>query len=239
MKGYIHSVETFGSVDGPGIRYVVFMQGCPLKCIYCHNPDSWKMKDGKVVSEKQLVDNILSYSSFISSGGVTISGGEPLLQAPFVLKLIKKLHKHNIHVAIDTAGSLPLKQSKAVLDACDLVMLDIKEFDDDAHKVLTGLSNKNTLDTLSYLSSINKPIWIRHVILPSYTLNEEKLIKLANYLKQFKNIEKVDLLPFHKYGEFKWEKLGYNYMLKDIEPPTSEQMQKVKQIFLDAGLQVI
>ena len=236
MKGYIHSVETFGSVDGPGIRYVIFMQGCPLKCLYCHNPDSWKLKDGKVKSVKEIVKDVLDYSSFISSGGVTISGGEPLLQAKFVLNLIKGLKKHNLHIAIDTAGSIPLKQSKPVLDACDLVMLDIKELDDSDHKTLTGLSNANTLETLSYLESIKKPVWIRHVVLPSYTLNEEKLTKLANYLKEFKNIEKVDLLPFHKYGEFKWENLGYEYKLGKIQPPTEKEMKKVKQIFIDAGL---
>lgn len=239
MKGYIHSIETFGSVDGPGIRYVVFMQGCPLKCLYCHNPDSWKLKDGKLKSVKEIVTDVLKYSSFISSGGVTISGGEPLLQAKFVLKLINELHKHNIHVALDTAGSLPLKQTKDVLKACDLVMLDIKELDDSSHKTLTGLSNANTLETLDFLESINKPVWIRHVVLPAYTLNENKLTRLAEFLTKFKTIERVELLPFHKFGEYKWEVLGYDYMLKDIQPPTSEEMQKVKKIFSDYSLPVV
>lgn len=239
MKGYIHSVETFGSVDGPGVRYVVFMQGCPLRCLYCHNPDSWKMKDGKLKSVKEIVSDIMKYSSFISSGGVTISGGEPLLQAKFVLKLIKQLKKHNIHVAVDTSGSLPLKVSKDVLDAADLIMLDIKELNESDHKTLTGLGNSNTLETLSYLKSINKPIWIRHVVLPSYTLNESKLKNLAEFLTNYNNIEKIELLPFHKFGEYKWENLGYDYKLKQIEPPTSEEMKKVKQIFTDLGLPVV
>ena len=148
MKGYIHSVETFGSVDGPGIRYIVFMQGCPLRCLYCHNPDSWKLKDGEQVTVKKLVSDILEYKRFVLSGGVTLSGGEPLVQKRFVLKLIKELKKHKIHVAIDTAGSLPIRESKEIIDHADLIILDIKSLDKEQCKELTGMSNKNTLATL-------------------------------------------------------------------------------------------
>lgn len=239
MKGYIHSIETFGSVDGPGIRYVVFMQGCPLRCIYCHNPDSWNIKDGKVVSVNEVVKDILKYKHFIESGGVTISGGEPLVQYKFVEKLIKKLKKHNIEVAIDTSGAIPVGLAKKAIDACDLVMLDIKSLDDDLHKTITGMSNKKTLEMLEYCEKISKPVWIRHVILPGYTLDFDSLEKLAKFLTKYKTIEMVDLLSFHKFGEYKWENLGYDYKLKDTTPPSKEDIEKVRQIFKKNNLPIM
>ena len=239
MKGYIHSVETFGSVDGPGIRYIVFMQGCPLRCLYCHNPDSWKLKDGEQVTVKKLVSDILEYKRFVLSGGVTLSGGEPLVQKRFVLKLIKELKKHKIHVAIDTAGSLPIRESKEIIDHADLIILDIKSLDKEQCKELTGMSNKNTLATLDYCEKTNKPVWIRHVVVPGYTLKINKLKELAKFLKQYKTIKTVDLLPFHKFGEYKWDNLGYDYKLKKTAAPSSESMTKVRNIFKKEGLPVI
>lgn len=239
MKGYIHSFESFGAVDGPGVRYVVFMQGCPLRCLYCHNPDSWKAKTGERWSVDKVVKRIKPYLNYIKTGGVTISGGEPLMQSHFVLKLIKKLHKLKLHVAIDTAGSLPLEISKKVLDEADLILLDIKALDDQLCKTITGASNKNNLETLNYLESINKPVWIRHVVVPGYTLNLANLMNLANTLKNYKCVKQIDLLPFHKMGEFKWEELGIEYKLAETPATSEEEIVKARKIFKKAGLPIV
>lgn len=231
MKGYIHSVETFGAVDGPGIRYVLFMQGCPLRCLFCHNPDSWKIKSGMQKTVNQVVKDVLQYKSFIKSGGVTISGGEPLLQLKFVYKLTKALHRQHINVAIDTAGSIPINSTKKVIKESDMLLLDIKSLDKEMNKTITGIDNKNNLDTLNYCESIQKPVWIRHVILPNYTLNYEQLENLAKFLSNYNCVRRIDLLPFHKMGEFKWKNLNYDYKLYDIEPPTIKEMEKAKSIF--------
>ncbi len=231
MKGYIHSVETFGAVDGPGIRYVVFMQGCPLRCIYCHNPDSWKTKTGSLQSVTQVVNGIKPYLNYIKNGGVTISGGEPLLQHKFVFKLIKRLHKLNLNVAIDTAGSLPLKKVKKVVDVADMLLLDIKSLNNELNKTITGAQNLNTLQTLNYCEKINKPVWIRHVIVSGYTLNYDELENLAKFLVNYKCVKRVDLLPFHKMGEYKWKELGIEYKLYDVPTPTIAEIEKANKIF--------
>lgn len=237
MKGYIHSVETFGAVDGPGLRYVVFMQGCPLRCLYCHNPDSWKLKEGKKTSVKELVADIKKYKNYIN--GVTLSGGEPLMQPKFALSLIKAIKKLGLNVAIDTAGSFPLSFSKCVIDACDLVILDIKSIDNALCKELTGMENKNNISTLEYCESINKDVWIRQVVVPGYTLDENYLTKLAKFLSKFSCVKTVDLLPFHKFGEFKWQTLEYEYKLKSTKEPTKEEMEKAKQIFKEFGIELL
>ncbi len=239
MKGYVHSVETFGAIDGPGIRYVVFMQGCPIRCIYCHNPDSWKPKTGQQTTVNQIVKNIKPYINYISNGGVTISGGEPLLQPRFVLKLIKKLKKLNLHVALDTAGTLPLVISKPVIDASDLILLDIKSLDNNMCTTLTGSPNTNTLSTLDYCEHTGKDVWIRHVVVPGYTLNFDMLKQLAQYLTKYKCVKNIDLLAFHKMGEYKWKELGYDYKLTETPAPTVEEMQKARQIFKDLNLPIV
>lgn len=239
MKGYIHSFESFGAVDGPGVRYVVFMQGCPLRCQYCHNPDTWKLKYGKQYTVKQVVEKIKPYLNYVKEGGVTISGGEPLVQKEFVLKLIKALHKLNIHVAIDTAASLPLSSTKKVLKAADLILLDIKAADDNLHKEITGLTNKNTFESLDYLESIQKPVWVRHVIVPNLTLIEERLTLLAEKLKAYTCIKQIDLLPFHKLGEYKWKELGLDYKLTNTLAPNREEIEKAKSIFEAFNLPIV
>ena len=239
MKGYVHSVETFGAIDGPGIRYVVFMQGCPIRCIYCHNPDSWKPKTGQQTTVNQIVKNIKPYINYISNGGVTISGGEPLLQPRFVLKLIKKLKKLNLHVALDTAGTLPLVISKPVIDASDLILLDIKSLDNNMCTTVTGSPNTNTLSTLDYCEHTGKDVWIRHVVVPGYTLNFDMLKQLAQYLTKYKCVKNIDLLAFHKMGEYKWKELGYDYKLTETPAPTAEEMQKARQIFKDLNLPIV
>lgn len=233
MNGKIHSIETFGTVDGPGIRFVVFMQGCTLKCKYCHNRDTWNTRGGKSVSTEELVKEILKYKSYIdnSDGGVTVSGGEPLIQAEFVTELFKKLKELGIHTALDTSGSIPLSDTiKELLKYTDLVLLDIKHIDAEKCVNLTGFTNKNTLEFAKYLSNINLPVWIRQVLIPGYTDDKFDLLDLKKFINTLNNVEKVELLPYHNLGKFKWDELGDTYELGNIEPPTLEEIDRAKQL---------
>ncbi len=239
VKGFVHSVESFGTLDGPGVRYVLFLQGCNLRCRYCHNPDTWKAKGKELSDSKIVVDNILSYRSFISSGGVTVSGGEPLMQSAFTLDIIQRCKDEGLHTAIDTAGAVPLEQSKAVLDAVDLVLLDIKSLDDEQCRSLTGLGNKDTLATLDYCESIGKKVWLRHVLVPGWTLENERLEALADYLKDYTCIEQVELLPYHSMGRHKWEKLNLVYTLANVTEPRGKVLTEAKAIFERRGLNVL
>jgi pyruvate formate-lyase 1-activating enzyme len=231
VLGHIHSVESFGTLDGPGIRYVLFLQGCALRCLYCHNPDTWECGGGKQIDSDDVISDILTYRNFIQTGGVTLSGGEPLLQAQFTQEILLKCKEHHIHTALDTAGSVPLSFSAPVLDAASLILLDIKSIDDAQCIVLTGKSNKETLLTLDYCEKTKKPVWIRHVLLPGYTLDFALLEKLADYLSGFTCIELVELLPFHKMGEFKWKSMGLPYTLGDTPEPKRNELLQVRQIF--------
>ena len=233
MTGKIHSFETFGTVDGPGIRFVIFMQGCPLKCKYCHNRDTWSTNSGTRFTVQELIKEILKYKSYISSshGGVTVSGGEPLLQSEFVTELFKELKELGIHTALDTSGCLPVSnQIKELLHYTDLVLLDIKHINDDKAQQLTGLSNKNNLEFAKYLSNLKIPVWIRQVLIPGYTDDRFDLEKLKSFIDSLENVEKVELLPYHNLGKFKWEKLGDNYQLTDVQSPTPEEIQKASLI---------
>ena len=233
MIGKIHSTESFGTVDGPGIRFVVFMQGCNLKCKYCHNRDTWDTNSGTTISVSELVKEVLKYKTYIdnSNGGVTVSGGEPLLQTEFVTEFFKELKKLNIHTALDTAGSLPISDKiKELLKYTDLVLLDIKHINNEKAINLTGISNKNNLEFAKYLSNINIPVWIRQVLIPGYTDDKFDLIKLKEFLNTLKNVEKVEILPYHDLGKFKWEKLGDKYELENVKSPTNEDIQKAKNL---------
>lgn len=233
MIGKIHSTESFGTVDGPGIRFVVFMQGCSLKCKYCHNRDTWDTNSGTTISVSELVKEVLKYKTYIdnSNGGVTVSGGEPLLQTEFVTEFFKELKKLNIHTALDTAGSLPISDKiKELLKYTDLVLLDIKHINNEKAINLTGISNKNNLEFAKYLSNINIPVWIRQVLIPGYTDDKFDLIKLKEFLNTLKNVEKVEILPYHDLGKFKWEKLGDKYELENVKFPTNEDIQKAKNL---------
>jgi len=233
MQGRIHSFESFGTVDGPGIRFVVFMQGCPLKCKYCHNRDTWNVDKGMLVNVDEVVKKVLREKTFIdsSNGGVTVSGGEPLLQAPFLTELFKKLKELNIHTCIDTAGSLPVSQEiKELLKYTDLVLLDIKHIDDEKAKDLTSMSNKNNLDFAKYLNNIGKPMWIRQVLVPGYTDDKYDLQRLKAFIDTLTNVEKVELLPYHELGKYKWEELGVKYPLEGIKSPSEEDIQVAKNI---------
>ena len=234
--GRIHSTESFGAVDGPGVRFVAFLQGCPLKCLYCHNPDSWNHSDGKTISSTELVKNICTYKNFISSGGVTLSGGEPLLQPEFCEDVINGCHENGLHIAIDTSGAIPLDLTKKCLELADLILLDIKDIDPDDCKIITGMDNKNAIETLKYCEEIHKDVWIRHVLLPQYTLKAEKLNRLGLFLKNFSCIKKVELLPYHKMGLYKWESLGLKSSIYDIEPPEKDEIENAKKILLSYNL---
>lgn len=233
MNGKIHSIETFGTVDGPGIRFVIFMQGCTLKCKYCHNRDTWNVKAGTSTSVPELVKEILKYKSYIdnSDGGVTVSGGEPLLQAEFITELFKELKKLGIHTALDTSGAIPISdQIKELLKYTDLVLLDIKHINPEKCVNLTGFTNKNTLEFAKYLSNINLPVWIRQVLVPGYTDDKFDLLDLKKFIENLSNVEKVELLPYHNLGKFKWDEIGDTYELSDVTPPTPEEIEKAKSL---------
>lgn len=241
IKGRIHSFESCGTVDGPGVRFVVFMQGCPLRCKYCHNPDSWKLKDGKEVTVDEVFKEAKKYKSYMrfSKGGITASGGEPFMQPQFVKELFKKCKDEGIHTAIDTSGYLEIEEAKEVLEYTDLVLLDIKSYNNEVFKNLTGISNENTLNLAKYLSDIDKPTWIRYVLVPGITDDIKDIEDLARFISGMRNIERVQILPFHKLGEYKWEELGYKYELENTQPPTEEMVEKTKDIFTNYGLYVV
>lgn len=239
IEGRIHSVETFGTVDGPGIRYVVFLQGCALRCKFCHNPDSWHATCGKSTNSEHVVAGIERYRSFLQRGGVTVSGGEPLLQPEFTLDIIKRVKDIGLHTALDTAGSVPLERSKRVLDAVDLVLLDIKSIDDKVCWSLTGRGNSETLATLDYLEQIGKRVWIRQVVVPGWTSDTHQMELLADHLASYRCVELVELLPFHKMGEYKWQQLGYQYSLSGTREPSSTEMQEIVQIMESRSLKVL
>lgn len=233
IKARIHSFESFGAVDGPGIRFVVFFQGCSLRCKYCHNRDTWPVNSGLEYTSDELISKILRYKNYftVSGGGVTLSGGEPLLQQDFLLELLPKLKKLGIHTTIDTSGSFPLTDKmKKIIDLTDLFLLDIKCINDDICKDLVGVSNKLELEFARYLSDINKPVWIRQVLVPGITDHEEDLLKLKDFLASLKNVKKVEILPYHDLGRFKWENLGCNYELEDVPNATAEDVARAKKI---------
>lgn len=231
MIGNIHSIETFGTVDGPGIRYVVFTQGCLLRCQFCHNADTWEIGTGKQMSVSEIMSDLKSYLPFIeaSGGGITVSGGEPLLQIPFLIELFKECKKAGIHTTIDSSGGCYLnsplfqEQLKELLQYTDLVLLDLKQIDKEKHKRLTGLTNEHILTFARYLSEHRVPVWIRHVLVPTISDDEQDLIKLSEFIHLLNNVQKVEVLPYHKLGVYKWEALDLDYPLKEIDPPSEEK----------------
>ncbi len=239
-KGRIHSIETCGTVDEPGIRYIIFMQGCLLRCQYCHNPDTWKMGEGKEVSVEELLHDIDSYVPFFKTtgGGVTVSGGEPLLQSTFLVKLFRELKKQGIHTTLDTSGGCfstsPtfLASLDELLSLTDLVLLDIKQINSEKHKELTGIANDRILDFARYLMKRNVPVWIRHVLVPGKSDVDEDLVNLAEFIQTLNNVEKVEVLPYHKLGVYKWEALGLEYPLKGVEPPRADSVKNAEQILM-------
>lgn len=233
LQGYVHSIESFGTVDGPGIRFVIFLQGCILKCKYCHNRDTWAPCIGTKYNSQELLDKIMRYKTYFesSNGGVTVSGGEPLLQAKFLIELFKKLKDNGIHTAIDTSGALEIADDiKELLKYTDLVLLDIKHIDDKKCIELTSRTNKYNLEFARYLDSINKDVWIRQVIVPTITDDEDDLIKLREFLKTLHNVKNVELFPYHDMGKFKWEELGEKYPLENVRVANDEDIKRAKEI---------
>lgn len=237
MKGYIHSTESFGSVDGPGVRFVIFVSGCPMRCQFCHNPDTWDIKIGLPKSAEEILAQALRYKSYWKDGGgITVSGGEPLMQIDFLIELFQKAKESGIHTVIDTSGAPFTRETdffekfKQLMNYTDILLVDIKQIDPEKHKKLTGRSNENILDMLKYLSEINKAVWIRHVLVPGVTDNDEDLHKLHKFISTLSNVEKVEILPYHTFGIYKWEQLGYDYPLKETDPPSKERIENAKKI---------
>lgn len=238
MKGLIHSFETFGTKDGPGVRFVFFLQGCPLRCLYCHNADTWSMKNPKYeLTPQEAFNEVLKVKEFVK-GGVTVSGGEPLLQADFILELFKLCKANNMHTAVDTSGFLLNDKIKEVLRYSNLVLLDIKHINPNKYKELTAKPLEPTLRFIEYLSSIDKPVWLRYVLVPGFTDDEKDLNDWAKYVSQFTNVERVDILPFHQMGIHKWQQLGKDYKLKDVKPPSAGEVEKAEHIFRNYGLSI-
>ena len=262
--GWIHSTESFGAVDGPGIRFLIFLQGCRMRCMYCHNPDTWKMartpgeiagrntetgRANKLPAEmanagsvrqmtvRELLNKAERYRSYWrDTGGITVSGGEALLQIDFLTDLFEEAHRRKINTVLDTAAQ-PFTRTQTffgkferLMKSTDLILLDIKHIDDEKHRKLTGHTNRNILDCARYLSEIGKPVRIRYVLVPGINDSEEDLTGCAEFLRTLKNVERVEVLPYHTLGVFKWEELGYSYPLKRVEPPTEESVETARRI---------
>ena len=235
MIGHIHSTESFGAADGPGVRFIVFMQGCHMRCRYCHNPDTWKMDGGDEVTADEILKRALRFKPYWGKdGGITISGGEPLLQIDFVIELFKKAKELGINTCIDTAGNPFTKEEpffskfEELMKYTDLLLLDLKEINPTRHKDLTGFVNSNIIEMAKYLSEINKPVWIRHVLVPEYSDFDEDLDALGDFIDTLSNVDRVEILPYHTLGKFKWENLGIPYTLESISPPSAERIENAK-----------
>ena len=233
MYGKIHSIESFGTVDGPGVRFVVFLQGCPLRCQYCHNPDTWNTDGGTLYSPEELIWLFRKNRAFYTKGGITVTGGEPLLQINFLTALFKLAKQQGIHTCLDTSGVTYREGDKKIdelMKYTDLVMLDVKHINSAEHKKLTGVPNENILAFARYLDRKNIPVWIRHVVVPGITDNEDYLYELGQFIASVHNVRMVDVLPYHTLGITKYQSLGIDYPLEGVEPATKEQAHEAKKI---------
>ena len=236
-EGIIHSLESFGAADGPGIRFVIFLEGCNMRCKYCHNPDTWAKHTGVKMTADDLIKKAMRYRNYWKEeGGITVSGGEPLLQIDFVTELFALAHENGINTVIDTAGQ-PFTRDEPffskfneLIKYTDLIMLDIKEIDPKRHKALTGYDNSNILDMAGYLSEVGIPMWIRHVLVPEHTDIDDDLIKLSDFIHTLQNVKKVEVLPYHTLGAYKWGSLDMKYPLDGVQPPTRERLNNAKKI---------
>ena len=232
ITGQIHSFESFGTVDGPGIRFVVFMQGCPLRCVYCHNRDTWNPSGGKIYTTDQVMSELKKYLNYIkfSKGGITLSGGEPTLQSDFAAELFKKCREQDIHTALDTSGFAEIEKVERLLDFTDLILLDIKHTDIEMHKKITGAAPEKIRSFALYASKKGIPIWIRYVLVPGLTDSAKDLEAAAEYIACLETVEKIEVLPYHDMGVHKWEELGEKYQLIGTIPPSVESMEKAYQL---------
>lgn len=235
--GYVHSLESFGSVDGPGVRYVIFLSGCRMRCQFCHNPDTWEIGSGQPFTADALLEKACRFRSYWGQkGGITVSGGEPLLQIDFLIELFAKAKEMGIHTALDTSGN-PFTMEEPffpkfqkLMSYTDLVLLDIKHIDEAGHRALTGQTNRNILQMATLLSDMGKPMWIRHVLVPERNDKDEYLHRLADFIHTLKTVERVEVLPYHTLGVFKWEKMGISYPLEGIRPPEVSRIENAEKI---------
>ncbi|MCC0627901.1 MULTISPECIES: pyruvate formate-lyase-activating protein [unclassified Clostridioides] len=240
VKGKIHSIETFGTVDGPGIRYILFFQGCPLRCKYCHNRDTWDIKSGKEYTVDEIITDALKYTSFMkfSGGGITASGGESTLQPEFLSELFKKAKENDIHTCLDTSGFVDIETIDPILDNTDLVLLDLKHMVEEKSIDLTGVGMDKALKLARHLEARNIPVWIRHVLVPGITDDVDNLEKLGQFVATLKNVERFELLPYHSMGIHKWENLGLDYELKNVPDATKEDAKRASEIISKFGVKV-
>lgn len=239
LYGRIHSTESFGSVDGPGTRYIIFLQGCHMRCLYCHNVDTWDCEGGELKTADELLDQAERYRPYWGpEGGITVSGGEPLLQLDFLLELFKKAEERHIGTCIDTAGQPFTRQEpffskfQELMQYTDILLLDIKHIDPAWHKKLTGQPNDNILDLFHYLAEIQKPIWTRQVLVPGWTDAPESLKRTRDFIETLPNVQKVEILPYHNMGLYKWEELGIPNQLKDVKPPDEDAVKRAEALLV-------
>lgn len=236
LIGRVHSIESMAAVDGPGIRFALFMQGCPQRCVYCHNPDTWSVQGGTEMTAEEIVKKAVRFKPYFGSeGGITISGGEPFGQAEFLVELLKECKREKIHTAVDTCGFYLNDTVKEALGYTDLVMLDVKHTDEKVFETITKQSFSHTIEFLDYMKEIQKPLWIRQVILPGFTDSKEQIENLLKLVEGAK-VEKVELLPYHRLGVSKWEELGIEYEIPDILPPDEDVMKVLRQIIKENGI---
>lgn len=230
----VHSIETFGAFDGPGVRYVLFLQGCPFQCQFCHNRDTWSTKQNKRMTVNEVLEDYEKYKHFYKTGGITVSGGEPLLQMGFLLELFKEAKKRGIHTVIDTsAACYNVRQNiffKELMEYTDLILLDIKQINDEKHKILVGDSNQKVLDFARFLDELGIPVNTRHVLIPGVNNDEQDLVDLRKFLDTLNNIVKIDVLPYHTAGQKKWEEMGLVYPLDGVRIPTDEEVKQAESI---------
>ena len=243
LLGRVHSVETFGSVDGPGIRFLIFLKGCSMRCRYCHNPDTWDPETDDLRTADELLTQAMRYRSYWGrEGGITVSGGEALLQIDFLTELFRKAKAKGIHTCLDTSGQ-PFTRREPffskfaeLMKYTDLLLFDLKQIDDTKHRELTGRTNRNILDCARYLSDIGKPIWVRHVLVPGVTDNDDDLHALCAFIDTLQNVKRVEVLPYHAMGTYKWEQLGIPYTLKDVSAPSEERVRNAEHILTAPGI---
>lgn len=238
MIGHVHSVESFGSVDGPGIRYIIFLKGCPMRCQFCHNPDTWDGRGAQDMTVDELLDKAERFRSYWGTeGGITVSGGEALMQIDFLLELFTEAHRRNITTCLDTSAQPFRPDNKqwtdkfeALMKVTDTVLLDIKHIDDEGHRRLTGHTNRNILDCARWLSDHKIPVWIRHVLIPGITDDDALLHRLRDFIDTLSNVERVEVLPYHTLGVYKYKELGIDYPLSGVEPPTPQRVENARKI---------
>lgn len=240
VKGFIHSIESFGSVDGPGVRFVIFVQGCTMRCQFCHNPDTWRLHCGSEMTAEELLRKAVRFRPYWGSeGGITVSGGEALLQIDFLLELFTLAHAQNVNTCLDTSAApynpddkTWMEKFDSLMSVTDTVLLDIKHIRDDAHRRLTGHTNKNILACARHLSDLGTPVWIRHVLVPGITDNDDDLHALRRFIDTLTNVRRVEVLPYHTLGVYKYEQLGIDYPLKGVLPPAAERIANAERILI-------